>query len=410
MAKVDTTQCDVGIVGLDDVSRNLALNFKDHQFKVAVWDPDGALLASDTFPSAASLSDLTRMLRAPRTILLSNAQKTSTDATINELLPLLDHGDVLVDASRSHFKETLRRSQQLAPKSVSFMALGITGGGAGPRGGSSFTAGGSYESRMQTRHLWEAIAAEHNGLPCVSYVGCAAGAHFVNMVHDGIECRLAQLLSETFDLLKATLVLTDEELEDLSGAWHIGVLKGRLMEISGCLIDPPHGQTSRLQLAERLTKARTDETERWIEQSARELDVDMPSIDVTEARENSLAWQRLFFVPAGALFVGVGQFAGWFLAEGLARAVAGRSAAWGFAVNPHGRLMPQMPARLHEIVKMSDRYICNGSSAFSPILKAAVGEVGVMMASTFSNASKNPAESKCGLSAPANNRRRGSRC
>src|ERR1700691_3329628 len=102
MAKVDATQCDLGIVGLDTVSRNLALNFKDHQFKVAVWDPDGAPLPSDRILSAASLSDLTGLVRAPRTILLSNSQKTSTDATINELLPLLDHGDVLVDAGRSH--------------------------------------------------------------------------------------------------------------------------------------------------------------------------------------------------------------------------------------------------------------------------------------------------------------------
>jgi 6-phosphogluconate dehydrogenase len=292
MAKVDASQCDVGIVGLDDVSRNLALNFKDHQFKVAVWDPDGTPLSSDRIPSAASLSELTGMLRAPRTILLSNSHKTSTDANINELLPLLDHGDVLVDAGRSHFKDTLRRSQQLAPKSVSFMALGIAGGEAGARWGSSFTAGGSYESHIRTRHFWEAIAAEHDGQPCVSYVSCAAAAHFVNMVHDGIECGLAHLLSETFDLLKATLLLTDEDLDDLSGAWHIGILKGRLMEISGGLIDAAHGQPARLQLAERLEKARTDETVRWIEQSARELQVQTPSIDVTAAKENSLAWER----------------------------------------------------------------------------------------------------------------------
>src|ERR1700691_5958859 len=120
MAKVDATQCDVGIVGLDDVSRNLALNFKDHQFKVAVWDPDGAPLPSDRIPSAASLSELAGMLRAPRTILLSNAQSTSTDANIHELMPLLSEGDVLVDAGNSHFKDTLRRSQQLADRSVGF--------------------------------------------------------------------------------------------------------------------------------------------------------------------------------------------------------------------------------------------------------------------------------------------------
>jgi 6-phosphogluconate dehydrogenase len=292
MAKVDATQCDVGIVGLDAVSRNLALNFKDHQFKVAVWDPDGLPLASDRIPSAASLSELTGMLRAPRTILLSNASSTSTDAAINELLPLLGDGDVLVDAGNSHFKDTLRRSQQLGSKSIAFMALGIAGGEAGARWGSIFTAGGSYESHLRTRHLWEAIAAEHQGQPCVSYVGSAAAAHFANMVHAWIEWGLTQLLSETFDLMKATLLLTDEELNDLSGAWHIGVLKGRLMEISGCLINPAHGQTGRLRLADRLERARTDEAARWIEQSARELELQTPSIDATIGMHKATAWER----------------------------------------------------------------------------------------------------------------------
>jgi len=292
MAKLYTAQCDLGIVGLNAFSRNLALNFKDHQFKVAVWDQLGAPSPSDRILSAASLSDLTGKLRTPRTILLSNAQSTSTDAYIHELLPLLGDGDVLVDAGNSHFKDTMRRSQQLAAKSVSFMALGIAGDEAGARWGSIFTAGGSYESQLRTRHLWEAIAAEHHGLPCVSYVGSAAAAHFVNMVHAGIECGLAQLLSETFDLMKAALLLTDEELNDLSGAWHAGVLKGHLMEISGCLINPAYGQTGRLQLADRLERARGDETAKWIEQSARELELETPTIDATMGIENSAAWAR----------------------------------------------------------------------------------------------------------------------
>jgi 6-phosphogluconate dehydrogenase len=292
MAKLDAAQCDLGIVGLDVVSRNLALNFKDHQFKVAVWNPDGASVPSDRIPSATSLPDLTSMLRAPRTILLSSAPSTSTDATINELVPLLGDRDVLVDAGNSHFKDTLRRSEQLGPKSVAFMALGIAGGETGARWGSILTAGGSYEAHLRTHHLWEAIAAEQKGQPCVSYVGSAAAAHFVNMVHAWIESGLAHLLSETFDLMKATLLLTDEELNDISGAWHIGVLKGRLMEISGCLINPPYGQTGRLQLADRVEKARTDETAKWVEQSARELALQTTSIDATRRMESSSAWAR----------------------------------------------------------------------------------------------------------------------
>jgi 6-phosphogluconate dehydrogenase len=293
MAKLDGAQCDLGIIGLDEVSINLALNFKDHQFKTAVWDPDGAPALCANIPSANSLADLTGMLRTPRTILLfNNARNTSTDAALNQLLPLLGDGDVLVDAGNSYFKDTLRRSRQLAPKSVSYMALGIAGGEAGARWGSIFTAGGSYQSHLCTRHLWEAIAAEHHGLPCVSYVGCAAAAHFANMVHAGIECGLAQLLSETFDLMKGTLLLNDEELNDLTGSWHIGVLKGHLMEVSGCLIHPGHGRTGRVQLTDRLEKARTDEPTKWIAHSARELAVQTPSIDAAVGLQSSSAWER----------------------------------------------------------------------------------------------------------------------
>jgi 6-phosphogluconate dehydrogenase len=292
MAKLDVAQCDLGIVGLDDVSRNLALNFDDHQFKVAVWDPHGAALSAESIPSAASLSELTGMLRAPRTILLFNSRNNSTDATIHELLPLLSDGDVLVDAGNSYFKDTLRRTEQLSPNSIGFMALGIAGGKVGARRDSTFTAGGTYDSQSRTRHLWEAVAAEHHGLPCVSYVGCAAAAHFTNMVHAWIECGLAQLISETFDLMKATLLLTDEEVNDLSGVWHKGILKGRLMEISGCLINPAYGETGRLQLADRLQKARNDETARWIEQSARELELQTPSIDATLGMDSSSTWER----------------------------------------------------------------------------------------------------------------------
>jgi 6-phosphogluconate dehydrogenase len=292
MAKLDAGDCDLGMIGLDVLSRNLALNFTDHQFKVAVWDPDGASLQSDTIPHASSLPHLTGMVRAPRIILLLSGQNSSTDAIIDELLPLLDYGDVLVDAGNSHFKDTARRSQRLGPHSVEFMALGIAGGEVGARRGATLTTGGSDHCHMRTRHLWEAIAAEHNGRPCVSHVGCAAAAQFTRMVHAGIECGLAQLLSEAFELMKATLLLTDQELDAVPGAWHKGVLNGPLMEISGCLANPRDGQTGRLQLADRLERARTDETARWIAESARELEVETPSIDAALGMQSSTTLER----------------------------------------------------------------------------------------------------------------------
>jgi 6-phosphogluconate dehydrogenase len=274
------------------MSRNLALNFTDHQFKVAVWDPDGASWPCDAIPGASSLADLTGNLRAPRTIVLSSAQNHQTDAIIDEVLPLLDHGDVLVDAGRSYFKDTARRSQRLAPEPVAFMALGIAGGEAGARRGPSLTAGGSDDAPWRTRHLWEAIAARHEGRPCVSYVGSAAAAHFAEMVHAGIECGLAQLLSETFDLIKGTLLLTDEELSDPSGAWHRAVLRGNLMEISGWLVNPGEGRAARLQLAQRLERAKADETARWIAQSAQELEVPTPFIEAAVGSQISSTWER----------------------------------------------------------------------------------------------------------------------
>jgi 6-phosphogluconate dehydrogenase len=153
-------------------------------------------------------------------------------------------------------------------------------------------AGGGHEALRQARPLLEAMAATVRGDPCVSCFESAAAAHFVKMVHAGIEYALAQLLSETFHVLQRTLLLTDEELHDSAGAWRLGVLNGYLMEISGRVVDPVDQPAPRLLLREKLESARSDALGRWVAQSSWELEVPMPTIEAAVVIQRVAAADR----------------------------------------------------------------------------------------------------------------------
>jgi 6-phosphogluconate dehydrogenase len=155
-------------------------------------------------------------------------------------------------------------------------------------------AGGGSEARRQARPLLEAMAASVRGEPCVSCFETAAAAHFVAMVHAVIDYALLQLLSETLDLLQRTLRLTDEELDDASGARRLGLLNGHLMEISGRFLDPAGQRAPRLWLREKLAWARSDALGRRLAQSSWELEVPMPTIEAAVGiqRVAAIEWRR----------------------------------------------------------------------------------------------------------------------
>jgi 6-phosphogluconate dehydrogenase len=171
-------------------------------------------------------------------------------------------------------------------------------------------AGGTPQAHDLASPLLEAMAATVRDQRCICRLETAAAAHFVKMVHAGVEYALLQLLAETFDLLRRTLLLTDEELHDASGACHVGVLNGYLMEISGRVFEPVDKQTPRLLLLEKLASARSDALGKWIVQSARELEVLIPTIQAAVEPEHAGTTERRQALAAAPFRQPVGHFGG----------------------------------------------------------------------------------------------------
>jgi 6-phosphogluconate dehydrogenase len=358
MADTDSGKCDVGVAGLGGMGRSIAQNISSHLFKVAACDshprrggvlPQG--LAEDQLLHAQTLPELAGLVRQPRKIFIFGETEASTDAIIEELLPHLAPRDLLIDAGDSYFRDAERRARKLSERHIEFMVLGIAGGDAAARQGAMIMAGGRREDYARTRPLLEALAAKVKGEPSAGYVGSAAAACFARMVHAGIEYGLMQLVSETFDLMQRTLVLSDEQLRDVSGAWHIGVLNGYLAEVSGHLFDPEDEGTERRQIEEKLNALKNNPAALWITQSARELGVPTPTIDAALGAQGFSARERqrsLILTPFRHPFGRFGNDAGSVLeelrgalyaamiityAEGLALLAAG-SAQHGFHFDP----------------------------------------------------------------------------
>jgi len=315
MAVSNATQSDVGIIGLDVIGRNAALRLAELDFNVAAYDWAGrktrALREQTTGPKvrlAANVSELMAKLRQPRTILIFGGAEAPTSVVLDQLLPELKLGDLLMDAGDSYFKDTANHRTRLAERGIQFMGIGLAGGEKGARHGAVVMAGGGGEARHRTRPLLEAMAATVRGEPCVSYFETAAAAHFVKLCHAGVEYALLQLLSETFDLVQRTLRLTDEELHDAAGAWHLGVLNGYLMEISGRDFQPVEKPAPRLLLQERLESARHDPQGKWVAQSAWELEVPVPTIEAAVGAQRVAVTERRQALLAAPFRQPVGRF------------------------------------------------------------------------------------------------------
>jgi len=235
MEDSEEIQCDVGIIGSDSVGRNVVLHLNDHQFQVAAMGWGQSItntLEGANVQIATDVSEFMTSLRQPRTVLFFGAGDASFDVVLGRLLPQLAEGDIVINAEASPFKDTARHSGLLRERGIHFLGLGLAGGAEVMRHGGVVMAGGGSEAIQRARPLLEALAVTVRDEPCVIYLETATAAHFVKIMHAAVELTISQLLNEVFDLLQRSLLLTDEELHDSSGGWHIGLLNGYLAEVS----------------------------------------------------------------------------------------------------------------------------------------------------------------------------------
>jgi 6-phosphogluconate dehydrogenase len=262
----------------------------EHGFSVAGYDKDQAKVEALRRESkergvrgAADIKEFIALLRQPRAVVMLVPAGAPVDSVIRDLLPHLDKNDLIIDAGNSYFKDTDLRARTLAGKGLQFLGVGVSGGEEGARHGPSIMPGGPKDAYERVRPVLEAVAAKANGDPCVTYLGPGSAGHFVKMVHNGIEYGVMQLLAETYDLMKRGLGMNDDELRETYALWNKGELNGYLVEITSHIFSKRDEKTGRRLIDEILDVAKQTGTGMWTSQSAMELQVPIPTIDLAVA-------------------------------------------------------------------------------------------------------------------------------
>jgi 6-phosphogluconate dehydrogenase len=280
--------CEIGLVGLAVMGRNLVLNMADHGFSIAVYNRTTEKtrefvkkeVGGRKIQGGYHLKEFTGLLRKPRAIVLLVKAGPPVDAVIEELLPYIEQGDLIIDGGNSHFRDTNRRYKPLAGKGLLYMGMGISGGEYGARHGPSMMPGGTKEAYERVRPILEAAAAKVGDDPCVTYLGPNSAGHYVKMVHNGIEYGLMQLIAETYDLMKRGLGLTNDKLHAVYDKWNRGELKSYLMEITANIFLQKDEKTEKKLVDVILDQAKQKGTGKWTSQEALDLQVPTPTIDV----------------------------------------------------------------------------------------------------------------------------------
>jgi 6-phosphogluconate dehydrogenase len=275
----------IGVIGLAVMGKNLALNIESRGYSVAVYNRSRE--KTDEFLKEAegknivgtySIEEFVNALEKPRKILLMVKAGAPTDATIEQLKPYLEKGDILIDGGNTYFKDTQRRNKELAELGIHFIGTGVSGGEEGALKGPSIMPGGQKEAHELVRPIFEAIAAKVNGEPCTTYIGPDGAGHYVKMVHNGIEYGDMQLIAEAYFLLKHVLGLSAQELHEIFAEWNKGELDSYLIEITADIFTKVDEETGKPLVDVILDKAGQKGTGKWTSQSALDLGVPLPII------------------------------------------------------------------------------------------------------------------------------------
>ncbi|WAA12437.1 NADP-dependent phosphogluconate dehydrogenase [Fervidibacillus halotolerans] len=276
----------IGVIGLAVMGKNLALNIESRGYSVAVYNrsPEKTkdFMANEgkgkDFVAAYSIKDFVNALEKPRKILLMVKAGKATDATIEQLKPYLEKGDILIDGGNTLYKDTMRRNKELDKTGIHFIGTGVSGGEEGALKGPSLMPGGQREAYDLVKPIFEAIAAKANGEPCVTYIGPNGAGHFVKMVHNGIEYGDMQLIAEAYFILKNVLGMEAEELHEVFAEWNEGELNSYLIEITADIFTKMDEETGKPLVDVILDKAGQKGTGKWTSQNALDLGVPLPLI------------------------------------------------------------------------------------------------------------------------------------
>jgi len=284
--------CDFGLIGLAVMGENLALNIESRGNSVAVYNRTTDVMekfiagraAGKRFVGARDLKELVASLKSPRKVMLMVKAGPAVDAIIDELIPLMDAGDIIIDGGNTHFEETERRTKYVEEKGLLYIGTGVSGGEEGALKGPSMMPGGSEAAWPAVKEVFQAIAAKvgpNEDIPCCEWVGPRGAGHYVKMVHNGIEYGDMQMICEAYFLLKNALGLSNDELYDVFADWNRGELQSYLIEITRDIFSVKDDLADGYLVDKVLDVAGAKGTGKWMSQLA--MDLGVPSTLVTSA-------------------------------------------------------------------------------------------------------------------------------
>ena len=231
---------DIGLIGLAVMGENLVLNMESKGYTVAVYNRTTEKVdhfvngrgRGKKFIATHTIAEFCRAIRRPRKVMMLVKAGPAVDDLIEQLLPHLEAGDVIIDGGNTHFPDTIRRTKYVESKGLFYIGTGVSGGEEGALNGPSMMPGGSTAAWPLVKPIFQSICAKADGMPCCDWVGEDGAGHFVKMVHNGIEYGDMQLICETYQIMKDLLGMSNAEMHDVFAKWNEGDLDSYLIEIT----------------------------------------------------------------------------------------------------------------------------------------------------------------------------------
>lgn len=293
-----SNKSDFGLIGLAVMGQNLVLNVESRGFQVSVFNRTVSVTEEfiakhpgKKLVGAKTLEEFVQSLSRPRKIQIMvkstavrDHERDAVDAVIEQLIPLLEEGDIIIDGGNSFYQTTERRDAYLAAKGLRFIGAGVSGGEEGARKGPSIMPGGPPSTWEVMKPIFESIAAKVDGEPCVIHIGPGGAGHYVKMIHNGIEYGDMQLICEAYSIFKAAGLSTDE-MAAVFNEWNQGDLQSYLIQISGKALEQRDPETGKPVVELIMDKAGQKGTGQWTLLNAAENAVVISTINAAvEAR------------------------------------------------------------------------------------------------------------------------------
>jgi 6-phosphogluconate dehydrogenase len=279
---------DIGLIGLAVMGENLVLNMESKGFTVAVFNRTVEKVDKfvngrgngKNFIGTHSIEELCKSLKRPRKVMMLVKAGQAVDDFIEQIIPYLEPGDVIIDGGNTHFPDTIRRTKYVESKGLLYIGTGVSGGEEGALNGPSMMPGGSPAAWEAVRPIFQSICAKADGMPCCDWVGENGAGHFVKMVHNGIEYGDMQLICETYQIMKDLLGMSAQEMHEVFKEWNAGELDSYLIEITRDIL-AYKDENGEVVLDKILDTAGQKGTGKWTAVSA--LDMGIPLTLIAEA-------------------------------------------------------------------------------------------------------------------------------